>query len=191
MSRPRIRSFKPDCWSDDAISPLSRDARLLFAVLVTFADDDGRFRDLPAQIIGHGYPEDDDVNARKVNAWVSELVGAGVVVRYTVDDRHYGTFPNWHTHQRINRYTPSSLPPCPRTPGVVIVQHPSHDKPRETSLNAHGEISEVSRSDQRELTKTSPPDRKGRDRSGVQLAPVPSSEPQFLAEGSSGARGAA
>jgi hypothetical protein len=185
MSRPRIRTVKPDCWSDEALSPLSRDARLLFIVLVTFADDDGRFRDLPAQIIGHGYPEDPDVTPRKVNAWMDELVVSGVVVRYEVDGKGYGTFPKWHNHQRINRYSPSKLPPHPGRE-VAIVPHPTHDKPRANSVSDHGELTEnsVSAHDKLRvvLTEGSPPEGKGREgstNSARAQTPVRASEMQF------------
>jgi hypothetical protein len=159
MSRQRIRSVKPDCWADEAISPLSRDARLLFVVLITFADDDGRFRDLAPQIIGHGYAEDSDVTAKKVTAWMDELVAAGVVIRYEVDGKAYATFPNWHKHQRINRWSASSLPRCPMPAAAVIVRH-KDDAP---SVNAHGELTEASVNAHDEtthtLTEPSSPDR--------------------------------
>lgn len=159
MSRLRIRSLKPDCWGDEKISPLSRDARLLFVVLITFADDDGRFRDLPAQIIGHGYPEDIDVTPRKIGAWMDELEASGVVVRYEVDGKGYGTFPKWHKHQRINRWTKSVLPRCPRDAADVIL----HDKDDVASVNAHGVLTEdsVSTHDKttHALTESSSPDR--------------------------------
>lgn len=143
MSRPRIRTVKPDCWADEAISPLSRDARLLFIVLLTFADDDGRFRDLPAQIIGHGYPEDADATPRKINAWMDELVIGAIVVRYSVDGSRYGTFPKWHKHQRINRYSSSKLPAYPGQ-DVVVVPHPSHGRRPANSVSDHGELTENS-----------------------------------------------
>lgn len=143
MSRQRIRSVKPDCWVDESISSLSRDARLLFMVLITFADDDGRFRDLPAQIIGHGYAEDSDVTAKKIGAWMDELVAAGVVLRYEVDGKAYATFPNWHVHQRINRWTASTLPRCTTSNGREIVRH-KDDKGDEPSRSPHGLITESS-----------------------------------------------
>lgn len=36
-SRPRIRTLKPECWQDEKIGQLSRDARLLFVGLITMA----------------------------------------------------------------------------------------------------------------------------------------------------------
>lgn len=179
MSRPRIRTVKPDCWADEAISRLSRDARLLFVVLLTVADDDGRFRDLPAQIIGHGYPEDVDVTARKVNAWMGELVAGGILVRYEVDGSGYATFPNWHIHQRINRYLPSKLPSCPG-PHVPIEPHPSHAKRREDSMSNQAQLTENSvRTHDKVLhvlTESSSPDREcgvGSTNSARAQAPCP------------------
>ncbi len=159
MSRLRIRTIKPDAWTDEAISGVSRDARLLFVVLITFADDDGRFRDLPAQIIGHGYAEDPDVTAKKISGWMSELDAAGVIVRYEVAGKRYATFPKWHLHQRVNRWTKSSLPRCPRRGGVVIPRHDKdtdssqpHDKLTEDAVSTHDIPLHV-------LTEDSSPDR--------------------------------
>lgn len=134
MSRPRIRTLKPDNWADEAVGAISRDARLLRDVLVTFADDDGRWRHLPARIIGHGYPYDDDVTAAKIKRWTGELIRVGLVIVYEIGGVDYGCFPRWHAHQRINRYTPSSLPACD-DPRVVL---------RESSSTSHAQLSEDS-----------------------------------------------
>lgn len=155
MSRLRIRSIKPDCWADEAISPLSREARLLFVVLITFCDDDGRCRYMPSQIIGHGYLEDEDVTPADIERWIVELEASSVVVRYEVKGKHYATFPNWHKHQRINRHTPSTLPPCPRRAGVVIWPRKTHDKPDGTSLSPHDKLTEDSVSTHGDLTEDS------------------------------------
>jgi hypothetical protein len=140
----RIRTIKPALWCDEEIRSCSRDARLLCVVLITFADDDGRWHNLPRLIGGFGYPEDDDATPRKITAWTDELAATGVLVRYEVNGNPYATFPNWHAHQRINRYTPSTLPPCPPTPGVVIVPHKSHDKLTDPSVNDPGVVTESS-----------------------------------------------
>ncbi len=111
MSRPRIRSLKPENWSDEAVGGVSRDARLLRDVLITLADDDGRWRHLPSAILGHGYPYDDDIGAAEITRWAGELVAVGMVIVYRADDREYGCFPRWHLHQVIAKYKPSDLPP--------------------------------------------------------------------------------
>lgn len=123
MSRPRIRTIKPEAWHDEKVGQVSRDARLLFVVLISFADDEGRFRALPSAILGHGYPYDGDA-PRKLPHWLKELADAGLVCLYAVENVTYGLFPKWRDHQRVNRATASQLP--------------------EPSRNGHGKLTESS-----------------------------------------------
>lgn len=119
MSRLRIRTLKPETWEEPDVGALSRDARLLMVGLITMADDDGRWLHLPSKIIGHAYPHDNDVTPTKLAKWCDELVCKGIVALYEEGGTTYGTFPSWHSHQRINRYTPSRLPQCNLTTVVV------------------------------------------------------------------------
>lgn len=115
---PRIRTMKPDFWSSPDVKPLSRDARLLFLGLISYADDDGRFLAGLNPIIGYVYPNDDDVTPAKARRWLHELTSQGVAVLYDLDGVEYGCIPTWHSHQVINRYTASKLPepPCECAP---------------------------------------------------------------------------
>lgn len=108
----RIRTVKPDAWQDERLAGVSRDARLLWTVLLTLCDDEGRFRALPAVIFGHGYPLDDDA-LTLIPRWLDELEGAGLIEVYEVDGGRFGCFPKWGRHQRISKPTPSKLPPPP------------------------------------------------------------------------------
>lgn len=132
---PRIRSLKPENWQDERVGHVSRDARLLRDVLITFADDDGRWRHLPSAIIGHGYPYDEDVSPAKIQRWTAELVGAGAIIRYEVDGGEYGCFPRWHLHQYIQKYAASLLPACD-DPRVVS---------REEARKANGKVTAARR----------------------------------------------
>lgn len=107
---PRIRTLKPDNWADVRVGRVSRDARLLRVVLITLADDEGRWRHLPSAIIGHGYPRDEDVGPQEIGAWSGELQEAGLILLYAIDGEFYGCFPKWDRHQKIDRATPSALP---------------------------------------------------------------------------------
>lgn len=111
-SRPRIRSLKPECWKDEKPGRLSRDARLLWVVLITYADDEGRFNAMPAGIIGFGYMYDSDA-PRKLQGWLEELAARGLVHLYEHDGVPYGVVPKFEAHQKINRKSPSLLPPPP------------------------------------------------------------------------------
>lgn len=108
---PRIRTLKPEMWGSGDISKLSRDVRLLVTGLITMADDDGRFLAAPNAILGHVYPNDENVTPAQIRKWLTEAAATNEPVHlYDVDDIRYGCFPNWHKHQRINRYSASKLP---------------------------------------------------------------------------------
>lgn len=115
----RIRTLKPSFWAD--VAPLSRDARLLMAALMSVADDEGRFIAAPAALIGYAYPHDTDVSHSKLRKWLAEIVkhsgnGSSSVPRvhlYTVDGLEYGVLDNYRKHQRISHPQSSPLPPPP------------------------------------------------------------------------------
>jgi hypothetical protein len=128
MSRPRIRTLKPETWQDERVGNLSRDARLLFVGLITMADDEGRLRALPALILGHCFPYDADA-LRRLEAWMAEIAASGLVERYEVGGTPYAQIIGWAKHQKINRPSPSGIPPAPST---------------ESSVNDHGTDTEGS-----------------------------------------------
>lgn len=109
MSRPRIRTLKPEMWQDERIGSLSRDARLLLVGLITMADDEGRLRAMPSLICGHCFPYDQDA-PRKVARWLEELTATGLLLAYEDGGVQYAAFRHWRRHQRVNRATPSVLP---------------------------------------------------------------------------------
>lgn len=107
----RIRTLKPEIWADEKVGHVSRDARVLFLGLITMADDEGRILGLPAVILGHVFPYDQDA-PRKLARWLDELVDVGLVIRYEVDGTPYMWLRGWH-HQRIEKRGRSILPPPP------------------------------------------------------------------------------
>lgn len=99
---PRIRTIKPELAEDETLGQMSRDARLLFILIWTRADDHGRFRASPAYLRGQLYPFDDDVSLQMVGSWLAELEDAGRVRCYSVRGERYAVVSNWHRHQRID-----------------------------------------------------------------------------------------
>ena len=112
MSRPRIRTLKPEVWQDEKVGALDPGARLLFVGLITMADDSGRVRELPRLILGHVFPYD-DVPPAKLSRWLSEIADAGMVMRYEIDGGKYLAFRHWSKHQKVDRASDSELPPPP------------------------------------------------------------------------------
>ncbi len=121
MSRPRIRTLKPEMWEDEKIGDISRDARLLFLGLISLADDDGRFRLQPAPLIGKLFPEDGVAPSRFMR-WLREITDQELVLLYEAGGKTYGVLPKWHKHQKINRYSPSELPTPVGIPHGVITE---------------------------------------------------------------------
>lgn len=115
----RIRSIKPSFWSDESVAEMSLEARLLAIGLISFADDEGRFLASTTAVAGYVFPHD-RFPASKIQRWMDEVEGTGMVRLYTVRGREYGVFPNWR-HQRINRPTPSVLPAPPPPPQLVPI----------------------------------------------------------------------
>ncbi|MFI5000011.1 MAG: hypothetical protein ACHQK9_09040, partial [Reyranellales bacterium] len=95
-----------------SMSRVSRDARLLFVLLWTIVDDEGRCHaalDDLAQVL---YPSDFDASIYLL-AWLDELEREDCIERYTIDDLDYLRIVHWQKHQRIYHPTPSHLPPPP------------------------------------------------------------------------------
>lgn len=136
MTRPRIRSIKPEMFADESFGRLSDKAQILFIGLIAHADDDGRLRALPAALIGDIFPYA-DMQPRKFVQLLAEVEAARLVVTYEVDGLPYAWLPGWAKHQRVNRPTPSSLPEPPGS---------DHGKLTEDSVNDHDCLTDRARS---------------------------------------------
>lgn len=149
----RIRTIKPDAFKSESLSTVPREMRWTFAGLWTYSDDAGRGRDDVRLIKAELYPLDDAVSLAVVGADLEHLAGIGCVCRYEADGRKYFHMPAWLEHQRINRPTPSKLPPCPKHDSAMSEPAP----PEEDSMSDHGG-----------LTEPSPPEGKGGEGNGME-----------------------
>lgn len=87
------------------------------------ADDYGRFVADARSIKSEVWPLDDDITAKKIEAWLQVLVGVPVrtatgervsaVVLYNIEGVRYGYLPAFLKHQKINKPTDSHIPPPP------------------------------------------------------------------------------
>ena len=125
----RIRSIKPEFWQDEGVARLSRDARLLYIALWSEADDEGRFRAVPAYLKGRVFPYDDDLAMADFVAIVDELVTTAKVLLYTNDGERFGLVTSFAKHQKIDHKAKSRIP-SPDDPGSTPFA-----SPREPSRN--------------------------------------------------------
>lgn len=109
----RIRSLKPEYWTDRKLARLSRDARLLYLSMWNQADEHGRLHGDARFIKGHCLPYEDDLNLDDVNRLVAELAEHGRVIRYTTDGDPYLYLPKLSHHQRLEPHKSASRLPAP------------------------------------------------------------------------------
>lgn len=109
----RIRSIKPEFWSDRSLAKLSPFARLLYIALWNHADEHGRVHGDPRWVKGHCLPYDDSIEPDDIERLIDEL-GPRRVLRYIVDGDPYLFLPKLGKHQRLEATkVPSRLPAPP------------------------------------------------------------------------------
>lgn len=122
----RIRTIKPEFPQSESMGRCSRDARLLFIMLWTMADDEGRARAAPRMLASLLYPYDDDAGTH-LTQWLFELERQGCIQLYEHGGNAYLQIDKWLEHQRIDKPSKSKLP----APADKPREH--SQKPREAS----------------------------------------------------------
>jgi hypothetical protein len=104
----RIRTIKPEFWTDDKIINLPYVARLLFIGLWNFADDFGGLEDKPDQLKLLVLPNEDRIDIHQL---IDLLIAAELLERY-VDlekDKTFLVIRNWSIHQKVDHPTKSRI----------------------------------------------------------------------------------
>lgn len=107
----RIRTVKPEFWTDEKLLDCSLQARLTFIGLMNESDDQGRQLYSPERVKGALYPFE-ALAPKKVDSWVRELAREGVVHFYEDRGRTLLCIPNLRKHQVISKPSRSRLPAC-------------------------------------------------------------------------------
>jgi len=127
----RIRTIKPEFWTDPTMVALSFGARLFYIGLWNFADDYGCVENEPARLRMQILPGD-DVNAEKL---VRELVDSGrLLERVSADGDEFLRIKSWEKHQKIdNRSKPRFGEPDTWSTQEPAQSHPIPPSPAEHS----------------------------------------------------------
>lgn len=112
----RIRTIKPDFWTDEKLTECSLSARLLFIGTWNFADDNGNLDRSSKQIKARVFPID-NIDCEPL---IQELMAQELLIEYSVDEKLFLHIKGFVKHQVINR---PSKPSCPEY---------------DSSLNTHG-----------------------------------------------------
>lgn len=113
----RIRSIKPEIRRSRKIADCGLLATLLSRDLITYADDQGRFRADVREVKAECLPYFDSLKLPDVEKALQALASraVGYIELYEVDGERYGWMPGWFRHQRLqtDRFTWSEHPPPP------------------------------------------------------------------------------
>jgi hypothetical protein len=102
----RIRTVKPDYWTDERVGECSVSARLLFIACWNFADDHGGLDRSSKQLKAQAFPYD----AIDCEPLVQELLNAGLLVEYAVDAKKYLHIKGFRKHQKVEKPAKPRIP---------------------------------------------------------------------------------
>lgn len=102
----RIRTVKPEYWTDERVGECSVSARLLFIATWNFADDHGGLDRSAKQLKAQAFPYD-NIDCELL---VQELLNQGLLIEYEVDGKKYLHIKGFRTHQKVEK------PARPRVP---------------------------------------------------------------------------
>jgi hypothetical protein len=108
------RILKESIWRSESLNQCSLEAQGFFMRLIPYPDDFGRFDARIPIIRASLYPlRYAEVTEKRIEAWLQEIVQAGMIRLYEVNGVRYGHFVNWDSHQR--QRTKKSRYPQPPT----------------------------------------------------------------------------
>lgn len=105
----RIRTIKPEFWTSEQVVDCSPIARLLFIGLWNFSDDQGAHPYAVKTIKMEIFPGD-NFTPKQIEGWLTELINAGLLKTYHVDNKQYLYVTGWH-NQKIEKPNPKHPPP--------------------------------------------------------------------------------
>ncbi|KCB41315.1 hypothetical protein L539_3612 [Bordetella hinzii 5132] len=102
----RIRTIKPDFWTDEKVTECSMSARLLFIGIWNFADDNGNLQRSAKKVKMQVFPAD----AVDCEPLIQELIAHGMLIEYSVSGDLFLHIKGFKKHQVINRPSKSNIP---------------------------------------------------------------------------------
>lgn len=107
-SMPRIRSIRPEFWSDSLLSRLPALTRLVYICLWSMADDEGRLEGDAETVWHFGFPREPLSAIENALRTLSEH--SRIVLYRGVSGPNLIALPKFLLHQRIDKPYPSKLP---------------------------------------------------------------------------------
>lgn len=105
----RIRTIKPEFWTDEKVVALSPLARLLFIGMWNFVDDEGRAEWSPMRLKMQVLPGDD----ADVSMLLDEIRRVSLIQVYVIDGKEYFYVCGFVKHQKVDKRRASKIPEPP------------------------------------------------------------------------------
>lgn len=102
----RLRTVKPEFWTDERVGDVSVTARLLFIATWNFADDHGGLDRSAKQLKAQAFPYD-NIDCEPL---IQELLQVGLLIEYEVGGKKYLHINGFRKHQKVEK------PAKPRVP---------------------------------------------------------------------------
>lgn len=102
----RIRSIKPDFWTDEKIVELPYEVRLFFIGSWNFADDHGNLQRSAKKMKMQIFPAD----VIDCEPLIQTLINHGLFTEYSVNGEEYIHIKGFKNHQVVNRPSKSNIP---------------------------------------------------------------------------------
>jgi hypothetical protein len=129
----RIRTVKPDFWTDAAVGECSVSARLLLIASLNFADDYGGLDRSSKQLKAQAFPYD-NIDCEPL---VLELLRNGLFVEYEVDGRKYLHIKGFRKHQKVENPAKPRIPLYESTPTPTqTITEASPNPPRVVAVSS-------------------------------------------------------
>lgn len=144
----RIRTIKPEFWTDEKIMESSPSARLLLIGVLNFADDKGNIEAGPLSIKAKIFPSD-NIDVRPL---LSELEKNQLLTPYSVNGENYYNIRGFLKHQKIDNPSKARCPlydPSETTPGGLPEDSVVEGKGREGKVK---ELKHIEREGEDEIT---------------------------------------
>lgn len=161
----RIRTVKPEFWTDEKTGTLSLPAALLFLAMFNLADDKGRLRGVPSLLKAQAFPYRPEID---IEAALSELLGRKLVRPYKVGGQSYLEIVNFLKHQVINKPSKKKLLPGPQA-GETIEQSEHLGSPTEILHEHYGSVQLALTEPSGSTTPRKGREGKGKERKGKEL----------------------
>ncbi len=137
----RIRTIKPEFWTNPQVVHVALAARLLFIGTWNFADDYGNLPRDPEKLKMQIFPGVNDAGI-DVEPLILSLIHQGLLTEYSVRGKRYLHITGFGRHQVINRPSRPAHPLPEEADGLADRPHGEAD-----SLNAHAPLTEYSRTE--------------------------------------------